>query len=396
MKKIVILGSTGSIGENTIRVARALRPAFKIVGLATHRNHRRLLEQARQLGVKHVAVADAAGARRCACQAPRGVRVHAGTEGLEQLATLHEADVVVCAVVGTAGLRPVLAALRLGCDVALATKEVLVVAGHLVALACRKYGGRLLPIDSEQSAIFQCLAGAVENGNHKPDREGREARGIRRLILTASGGPFAFRKRVAFDRVTVAQALAHPNWNMGRKVSVDSATLMNKGLEMMEARWLFDVPIRKIDILVHPQSILHSMVEFVDGSVLAQLSVPDMRFAIQYALTYPERLDGGLPPLDLTRIKGLRFFCPDERRFPCLRLAREAAKAGGTMPAVLNGANEVAVRAFLEGRIAFSGIWEVVGKVMDRHRRAPSPDLDTVLAADRFSRDLAVEMCRAP
>jgi len=378
MKRLVILGSTGSIGENALRVVAALPERLKVVGLAANRNYRRLAEQARQFAVPAVAVADREGARRFAQQAPSGLRLFVGPEGVAELAGAVEADLVVCAMVGMSGLVPVLNALKSGKDVALATKEVLVAAGGLVMQCASSRRRRILPVDSEHSAIFQCL-------------EGREPRHLRRLILTASGGPFAFREDIDLDRVAVAQALAHPTWRMGRKVTIDSATLMNKGLEIMEARWLFDVPPSRIDVLLHPESVVHSLVEFVDGVVLAQLSVPDMRFAIQYALLHPERADGSLPSVDLGRIGTLRFKEPDSGRFPCLRLAREVAEAGGTLPAVFSAANEVAVQKFLDGEISFSGIWRLVARVTERHASQPADSLEAVLEADEWARRTAAE-----
>ena len=384
MKNVVVLGSTGSIGESTLRVAEALSPRLKIVGLAANRSHRRVLQQAKQFAVNHIAVADPAIARLCASEAPAGVKVHEGEQGVEEIATLDEADIVLCALVGMAGLRPVMASLGKGKDVALATKEVLVAAGAIVTETAARRKCRLLPVDSEHSAVFQCL----ENSSRKPEAGGRHPE-VRRILLTASGGPFALKPEIDFDKVTVAEALRHPRWNMGKKVTVDSATLMNKGLEIMEAHWLFGVPVEKIDVVIHPESIVHSLVEFVDGSVLAQLSPPDMRFAIQYALTYPERTDGGLPSLDLAKAGPLHFKEPDEKRFPCLRLAREAARTGGTMPAVLNAANEVAVRRFLDAEIMFSGIWRLVEKVMSKHRMIAKPGLDDILEADAWARKTA-------
>jgi len=293
-KNIVILGSTGSIGESALRVVAAFPDRFRIIGLAAQNRIERLLEQARLFSVERVAVADLESAQRAKQMAPTGLTVLSGPEGLEELAALPAADIVLVAVVGMAGLRPVLAALRQGTDVALATKEVLVAAGHKVIAASRASGARILPVDSEHSAIFQCL-------------DGKGTDRVRRLMLTASGGPFAHNPRLDLEKVTVAEALKHPRWNMGRKVTVDSATMMNKGLEIIEAHWLFGVPFDRIEVVMHPESIVHSMVEFQDGNVLAQLSVSDMRFAIQLALTWPERLDGGLPALDLTRLGTLHL-----------------------------------------------------------------------------------------
>ena len=380
-KKIVVLGSTGSIGENVLRVAANFPERFQIIGLAAERKAERLFQQATQFSVRHIAIAEPETARRYAGLAPAGVEVLQGTDGLEKLSSLAEADIVAAAVVGMAGLKPVLAALRQGTNVALATKEVLVAGGAQVMQAREKSGASILPIDSEHSAIFQCL-------------EGRSPGHVRRIILTASGGPFADKPAIDFEKVTVEDALKHPRWKMGKKVTVDSATMMNKGLEMMEAHWLFSIGLDKIEILVHPESIVHSLVEFVDGSVLAQLSKSDMRFAIQYALTYPDRVDGKLPALDLSELGALHFSIPDEKRFPCLALARRAAHEGGTMPAVLNAANEVAVREFLLGKIKFSGIWKLVETVMNAHRGQTNPTLDDIILADQWARAQAISIIK--
>lgn len=379
MKRIVILGSTGSIGTSALRVVQRFPERFEVVGLSARDGYTRLLEQAAAFDVGDVAVADAAAAEACAAAAPSGIRVHVGSEGLATLASLESADLVLCSVVGLAGLDPVMAAIDAGKDVALATKEVLVAAGGVVTQRCRERGVRILPVDSEHSAILQCLQGA-------PRRE------VRRLVLTASGGPFAARPEVDFNRVSVDEALAHPRWDMGKKVSVDSATLMNKGLEILEAHWLFDLPVERIDVVLHPESIVHSLVEFVDGVQIAQLSVPDMRFAIQYALAYPERLDGGLPSLDLAEAGRLSFREPDADRFPCLKLAREAASRGGTLPVVLNASNEIAVRRFLAGEVPFAGIWRIVETVMGRHTVRDNPDLGVVREADAWARHEAKEI----
>jgi len=378
-KRIVILGSTGSIGENALRVVKALPGRLQVVGLAAERNVDRLLEQARAFGVKNIAVADAAAADKCRRQTSgRGVRILSGQQGVAELAGIDKADTVLCAVVGIAGLAPVLAALERGKDVALATKEVLVAAGKIVMETAARNKARVLPVDSEHCAVHQCV-------------DGKPAGTVRRILLTASGGPFGSQPRKKLDRVTVAEVLKHPRWRMGKKVTVDSATLMNKGLEIMEAHWLFRMPLEAIDVVMHPESIVHSIVEFVDGSMLAQLSVPDMRFAIQYALTYPERLDGALPGLDLVKTGSLHFARPDETRFPCLRLAREAAERGGTLPAVLNAANEVAVQRFLKGRIPFPGIWAITERVMNKHVVVSEPTLKDVIAADGWARLAAEE-----
>lgn len=384
MKKIVLLGSAGSIGESTLSVVEKLPDRLEVCALAVEKNYVRLLEQAKKFNVRHIAVADPAMAEKCRAEAGQGIKVYAGPEGVEEIAALAEADIVLCAVVGMAGLRPVLSASRAGKDIALATKEVLVAGGSLVIEECRKNGSRLLPVDSEHSALFQCLISREAGHEWNWD--------VNRLILTASGGPFALRPDVDLNKVTVEQALKHPSWSMGRKVTIDSATLMNKGLEIMEARWMFDVPVEKIEVVIHPESIIHSMVEFVDSSIIAQLSVPDMRLAIQFALTYPERVSGGLQALNFSAIKKLNFAEPDFERFPCLGLARASGMIGGTMPAVLNAANEIAVGKFLNQEISFSGIWRTVEKVMEAHRLVKEPSLDDVMAADRWARDKAGEL----
>lgn len=396
MRSVVILGSTGSIGENTLKVAEALPHAVRVVGLATHTKVKRVIEQALQFGVKVVAV----GSRTAAAEAealarPHGIQVWGGAEGVTALAGLAVADTVLCALVGLSGLQPVLTALEAGKDVALATKEVLVAAGELVMRRRAEAGVRLLPVDSEHSALFQCLQSSafspacVRTHDNEPAAEER----VTCLTLTASGGPFAAQREIDFERVTPEQALDHPCWNMGRKVTIDSATMMNKGLEIMEAQWLFNMPATRVGVVVHPESIVHSLVTFVDGTQLAQLSVPDMRFPIQYALTWPDRLAVAMPTLDLVSQGRLTFEAPDESRFPCLRLAREAAAIGGTLPAVLNAADEVAVEAFLAGAIPFAGIWRTVEQVMDAHAVQPAATYEAIVEADTWARIAASERC---
>lgn len=380
-KRIVILGSTGSIGESALKVVEQLHDRLEVAGLAARRSTGRLFEQAARFGARTVAVADPASAAEAAARVPAGMKMLSGPEGVEELAAMDGADIVLAATVGMSGLKPVLAALGRGRDVALATKEVLVAAGELVIGESARTGARLIPVDSEHSAIFQCLGAAA------PDK-------VHSIVLTASGGPFANRPGVDFDRVTVAEALKHPRWNMGSKVTIDSATMMNKGLELMEARWLFGLPMDRMEVLVHPESIVHSLVQFVDGSLFAQLSLSDMRYAIQYALTWPDRVEGNLPHLDLAAIGRLHFSRPDANRFPCLGLACAAAAAGGTMPAVLNAANEIAVERFLAGELAFSGIWRVVERVMNEHAAVPRPALDAILCADAWARARARELAR--
>ncbi len=377
-KRVVILGSTGSIGESALKVARDLPDRMEIVGLAAGRSAQALLAQAAEFKPKAVALYDTTELDSIRGQLPAGTACHGGPEGLIELATLAEADLVLVSIVGTAGLAPALAAIKAGKELAVASKEILVMAGEEVTREAAKHKIPILPVDSEHNAIFQCLVG--ESSRH-----------VRRLILTASGGPF--RKTPAADlaRVTPEQALKHPTWNMGRKITIDSATLFNKGLEMIEARWLFGVPMEQVDVVVHPQSIVHSLVEFVDGSQLAQLSHSDMCFPIQYAVTYPDRLPNRLKPLNLAEMGSLSFEAPDPERFPALRLAREAGMAGGTLPAVLNAANEIAVPAFLEGKILFPTIWHTVEAVMKRHQNIEHPQLDQILKADAWARVAAQE-----
>ena len=377
-KRVVILGSTGSIGESALKVARDLSDRMEIVGLAAGRSAQALLAQAREFKPRAVALYDTTEMDAIRGHLPSGTACYGGAEGLIKLATLTEADMVLVSIVGTAGLAPALAAIRANKELAVASKEILVMAGEEVTREAAKHQVPILPVDSEHNAIFQCLVG-------EPSRH------IRRLILTASGGPF--RKTPAADlvKVTPAQALKHPTWNMGRKITIDSATLFNKGLEMIEARWLFGVPMDQVDVVVHPQSIVHSLVEFVDGSQLAQLSHSDMCFPIQYAVTYPDRLPNRLKPLDLAQVGLLHFEAPDPVRFPALRLAREAGMKGGTLPAVLNAANEIAVPAFLDGKILFPAIWETVEAVMQRHENVEHPQLDQIIRADTWARATAME-----
>lgn len=377
-RNIVLLGATGSIGQSACRVARDLPDRLRIVGMSGHRNMERLAAEANRLKPEVLAVSDGAAAdalRRGLDYRPE--KILTGPEGLYDLAAWPGADMALVAIVGIGGLRPTLHALAAGKNIALASKEVLVAAGELVMEAARRHGRRILPVDSEHNAIFQCL-------------EGRDPRQVRRLILTASGGPFRDWPGEKLRTVTRQEALRHPTWQMGEKITVDSATLFNKGLEMIEARWLFDVDIARIGVVVHPQSIVHSMVEFVDGSVLAQMSHSDMRFPIQYALTWPERIAGTLPPLDWGKLGKLEFEEPRCDTFPALDLARQAAERGGCAPAALNAANEVAVAEFLAGRIAFTRIWETVAEVLRGFTDREAASLDAVLAADREARDRAL------
>lgn len=378
-KNVVVLGSTGSIGESSLKVARDLPGRMRLVGLAANRSADALAAQIAEFGIKEACLCDASGLDRVRAAVPGDVALRSGEDGLVELATLPEADLVLVAIVGVAGLRPALAAIEAGKDIAVASKEILVMAGEAVMSAARRKGVKVLPVDSEHNAIFQCL-------------EGRSSDEVSRLILTASGGPFRTLAAGELSGVTVAQALRHPTWEMGRKITIDSATLFNKGLEMIEARWLFDVGMDRVDVVVHPQSIVHSMVEFVDGSVLAQLSTTDMCFPIQYAVTWPERVPNRLPPLDFAKLARLDFEAPRWEDFPALRLAKEAGSAGGTLPAVLNAANEIAVAAFLEGRLSFPGIWNTVEETMVRHRGLPHPSLEEIVAADVWARVTAASI----
>ncbi len=381
-RRVVLLGSTGSIGGSTLKVARELADRIELVGLAAHSNIHLLAAQARETGVRDIAIYDAGKEAELRSLVPDGTRIHSGAAGLLELATLAHADVVLVAIVGVAGLFPALAAIEAGKDLAVASKEILVMAGEVVMRAARRKGVRLLPVDSEHNAIFQCLDG---------HRGGADE--VSRLILTASGGPFRTLPAADLAAVSVERALKHPTWDMGRKITIDSATLFNKGLEMIEARWLFGIGMEKIAVVVHPQSIVHSMVEFVDGSVLAQLSNTDMAFPIQYALTWPQRVRGGLQPLDFAALSRLDFEAPREDVFPALRLARWAGDVGGTLPAVFNAANEVAVDAFLRGGISFPEIWGLVEGAMNAHEVSPVCELDAVVRADQHAREWALNAC---
>ncbi|MBX3739606.1 MAG: 1-deoxy-D-xylulose-5-phosphate reductoisomerase [Akkermansiaceae bacterium] len=382
-RRVVLLGSTGSIGTSTLKVAAMLRDRIEIIALAASTSVEKLAEQVRETGVRDVAIHDAAKEAELRALVPEGTRIYTGTEGLVHLATLAEADIVLVSIIGTAGLHPALAAIEEGKDLAVASKEILVMAGEVITAAAEKHGVRILPVDSEHNAIFQCLDG----------HRGGEAE-VSRLILTASGGPFRRMPADQLAQVTPEQALKHPTWNMGPKITIDSATLFNKGLEMIEARWLFGIGMERIDVVVHPQSIIHSMVEFRDGSVLAQLSRTDMCFPIQYALTWPDRVKGNLQPLDFPTLAKLEFEAPRDDDFPALHLARRAGLTGGTLPAVLNAANEVAVDAFRAGHLPFPGIWECVAATMDAHTVRTSPDLSAVVAADAWARETARDFCQ--
>jgi len=373
MKNVVVLGSTGSIGTSTIKVAEDLPDQIRLLGLAAGNNAPLLLEQTRKHRPVAISISDPAKAKELETSLGPSVEVCSGAEGLLKLATLPGADIILIAIVGTAGLKPALAAIRAGKDIAIASKEILVMAGEIVMSEARRCGVRVLAVDSEHSAIFQCL-------------DGTPPQSVRKLWLTASGGPFRATPAEEFAAITVERALRHPSWVMGKKITIDSATLFNKGLEMIEARWLFDIEMARVGVVVHPQSVVHSLVEFVDGSLLAQLSTPDMCLPIQYSLTYPERRPSNRIQTDLVKLGTLTFEEPDPKRFPALTLARTAGEAGGTLPAVLNAANEVAVEAFVARRIDFPGISATVRRVMDAHAVVANPTLEQVLEADAWAR----------
>jgi 1-deoxy-D-xylulose-5-phosphate reductoisomerase len=374
MKGLSILGSTGSVGTNVLRIVDAFPGRFRVVGLAAGTNADALAAQVSRYRPRVVSLATPEARESLGRLVDlSGIAVGVGEAGMTQVATHEGSHLVVAAAVGALGLVPTYRALEAGKDVALANKETLVMAGELMLGESRARGGRLLPIDSEHCALHQCLDG------HRTEE-------VRRLVLTASGGPFRSRPRDTFDRVTPAEALDHPTWSMGRKITIDSATLMNKGLEVIEARWLFSMPADRIVVLIHPQSVVHSMVEFVDGTVLAQLGVTDMRLPIQYALSHPERWEAAIPGMDFTKALRLDFDVPDLERFPCLGLAYTALAGGGSLPAVLNAANEEAVSAFLGGRVPFTAIPESIQEVMEAHPPGAIHALDDVLAADAWAR----------
>ena len=371
MKRLAILGSTGSIGTRTLEVVAAHPDRFQVMALAARANLDLLEAQVRRHAPRLVSVATEASAWELRRRLGRtSTEVGWGTTGLLRAASDTGADLVVSAIVGSAGLLPTMGAIAAGKDVALVNKECLVMAGDLVTAEAQRRGIRILPVDSEHSAIFQCLGG-------------RDASQLRRIVLTASGGPFRARPRATFASITPEEALRHPNWAMGKKITIDSATLMNKGLEVIEAHWLFGLPVTQVDVIIHPQSIIHSLVEFVDGSMLAQLGVPDMRVPIQYALTYPERRANAVPRLALENLAGLTFEAVDREKFPCLDLAYEAAQAGGSSPTVLNAANEVAVQRFLSRRIGFDEIPTLIRKALDAHPRQAVCSVEEVLEVDR-------------
>ena len=381
-RRVVILGSTGSIGTSALKVARELPDRMEVVALAAFRSVELLAAQAREFGVRHVCLYDSSKLAELKSLLSAGVQVYTGLDGLCELATLAEADMVLVSIIGTAGLKPTLQAIEAGKDLAIASKEILVMAGEVVMNRAAAKGIHVLPVDSEHNAIFQCL-----QGHHGGPEQ------VSRLILTASGGPFRTTPKEELKNVTLEQALRHPTWKMGRKITIDSATLFNKGLEMIEARWLFGIPMERVDVIVHPQSIVHSLVEYKDGSILAQLSSSDMCFPIQYAVTWPERVQNSLPHLDLAQLASLRFEAPRWDDFPALGLARHAGLTGGTMPAMFNAANEVAVQAFVDGKIGFADIWGTVEKVLSAARpRDYKGSLEMILEDDAWAREEAARI----
>ena len=392
-KRVVLLGATGSIGDSALKVAHDIPDRMEIVGVAANSNAEKLAAAANRVRAKAVCLVDESKIDILRGALEYQPEIFAGETGLCEIAAMADADMVLIAIVGTGGLRPALAAIEAGKDLAVASKEILVMAGEAVTEAAQRRGVKILPVDSEHNAIFQCLQGG--RGLSAPNSRGAEAApkfqssDVRRIILTASGGPFRELPATDFESITVEQALKHPTWNMGPKITIDSATLFNKGLEMIEAHWLFGVEMNRVEVVIHPQSIVHSMVEFADGSTLAQLSYSDMCFPIQYAITWPERVPNSLPPLDFGKLSKLEFATPRYDDFPALNLARQAGQTGGTLPAVMNAANEIAVASFLNRQVRFPQIWRMVEEVMNRHTNVAHPNLDAILRADQWAREEA-------
>ncbi|PYJ30487.1 MAG: 1-deoxy-D-xylulose-5-phosphate reductoisomerase [Verrucomicrobia bacterium] len=392
-KRVVILGATGSIGESALKVACDIPERMEIAGLAANSNAEKLAAAANQTRAPFVCLVDKTKIDMLRNALDYKPRIFSGEVGLREIASLIDADMVLVAIVGTSGLRPALAAIEAGKDLAVASKEILVMAGEIVVREARANGVHILPVDSEHNAIFQCLEG--KRSTSKSESLSLDVSDVRRIILTASGGPFRETPPKDFDSITPEQALKHPTWNMGPKITIDSATLFNKGLETIEAHWLFGVEMKRVEVVIHPQSIVHSMVEFADGSTLAQLSYSNMRFPIQYAVTWPDRVPNSLPPLDFSTLSKLEFFTPRYDDFPALNLARRAGETGGTLPAVMNAANEIAVAAFLDRQVRFPDIWRIVEEVMDRHMPVAHADLDAILGADQWARAQARECVEA-
>jgi 1-deoxy-D-xylulose-5-phosphate reductoisomerase len=399
-KRVVVLGATGSIGDSALKVARDIPERMEIVGLAANSNAEKLAAAANETRAQSVCLVDETKIDILRRGLEYKPRILSGEAGLLEIACMTDAEMVLVAIVGTGGLRPALAAIEAGKDLAVASKEILVMAGEIVMREAHLKRVHVLPVDSEHNAIFQCLESG--RGLGAPNDRGAEAAptfqssDIRRIILTASGGPFRETPRKDFHSITPEQALKHPTWNMGPKITIDSATLFNKGLEMIEAHWLFGVEMKRVEVVIHPQSIVHSMVEFTDASTLAQLSYSNMCFPIQYAVTWPDRIANTLPPLDFSKLSKLEFFTPRYEDFPALNLARQAGETGGTLPAVMNAANEIAVAAFLGRQVRFPEIWQIVEKVMTRHTPVAQPDLDAILQADQWARNEAQGCVKSP
>ena len=374
MKKVLILGSTGSIGVNTLNVIRNFPDRFEVTALSANSNTNLLLKQVREFKPAIVAIKDENAAKQIEGLLPDDCNLFVGEEGLLRIASEADYDIFVGAMVGFAGLGPTIEAIKRGKRIALANKETLVVAGEIVTRLCKKHNAEIIPVDSEHSAIYQCLVG--ENIYE-----------VEKLIITASGGPFLHKDKSFFDDATVDEALNHPNWKMGNKITIDSATMMNKGLEVIEAHWLFGLPTGKIDVVIHPQSIIHSMVQFVDGSIKAQMGLPDMKLPIQYALTYPERLTSNFERTNMPVVSTLNFYEPDLNKFECLKFAFDALETGGTAPCVMNAANEIAVQKFLDKEIKFSSIPVLIEKALGEIGNHQSPDIDTIFECDKRTRD---------
>ncbi len=376
-KNIAILGSTGSIGKSSLEVIEQFPEQFKVTYLTTNTNIDELCKQVQKFKPKGIVVSNKESFTKCKNIFDKKLEILEGEHGLAEIVQREDVDIVISSLVGFAGLVPTIQAIKAKKKIALANKETLVVAGELMMNLAQQHNVSLLPVDSEHSAIFQCLVGEKNNDIHK-------------IILTASGGPFRTKTHEELQHVTVEQALKHPNWNMGKKITIDSATLMNKGLEVIEAHWLFNLPSKKIEVLIHPQSIIHSMVEFVDGSIKAQLGVPDMKIPIQYALTYPERMQTNFPRISFTELQTMTFFEPDTKKFPCLRLAFESLTAGKTTTTVLNAANEIAVERFLQKEITFTQIPQLIYSVLEKHQPL-SPTLENIIETDMWARTIAKE-----
>ena len=377
-KNIVILGCTGSIGDSSAKVVRHLRDKFNVIGVAGGRRFEKTAALAAEFNCRYASINSDNDLVAFRSLLPETCKAGAGENALIEMCTDPDVDMVLCGIVGTAGLKPVLEAIKAGKDIGLASKEILVMAGELVMKEVDKSGVKMIPVDSEHNAIFQCL-------------DGQSDKSYRRILLTCSGGPFRETPESEFKNITKSKALKHPTWEMGPKITIDSATLMNKSLELIEAAWLFNAKLDEIEVVIHPQSIVHSMVEFVDGSILAQMSNPDMVFPIQYALTYPERYEGSLRPMDFSKSLNLSFSSPDHKRFPSINMAKDCLKRGGTSPAVFNAANEVAVEFFLEEKINFTFIWDVIRHSLEIHSFVKTPTLDQIISADKEAREIAIK-----